>query len=155
MPVERTADPLGGSAVDARTARRLANPSGGRPLDAVTRHRMEDAFDADFGAVRVHDDAEAAELAGGVQSHAFTHGPNIYFSGGAFHPGTTNGEHLLAHELTHVAQQQRGRDAGGSGAIVIGRADDPLEAEADQVASEVVRTLRERSESQRGGGGTA
>lgn len=140
-----SADPLGGTAVDKDTARRLANPTGGRPLDRSIRARMERALDADFSAVRVHDDSAAADLATGVASRAFTHGRDIYFSRGAFDTGSAAGQHTLAHELTHVAQQQQGRDRGGN-QLTIGRADDPLEAEADQVASRVVRTLRERGE---------
>ena len=41
---------------------------------------------------------------------AFTHGKDIYFNEGNFQPNTSEGKHLLAHELTHTIQQG---DGGG------------------------------------------
>jgi hypothetical protein len=40
-----------------------------------------------------------------MDAQAFTHGADIYFARGKYQPGTQNGQHLLAHELTHVVQQ--------------------------------------------------
>ena len=103
---------------------------------------------ADFGGVKVHTDSAAARLSRNVQATAFTHGSDIYFSQGSYQPDTAQGQHLLAHELTHVVQQQQGRDKGGvsaSGAPTVGRADDPLEAEAEKVAEGVVGALRRQT----------
>jgi hypothetical protein len=144
------ADPLGGESVDAGTARRLAgSATGGRGLAPEVRGPLESAFGSDFSAVNVHTDANAAQLARDVQATAFTHGNNIYFSPGAYNPGSAQGQHLLAHELTHVVQQQ-GHAGGGSGSggpPVIGRADDPAEAQAEQTARDVVGSLRRQAAS--------
>jgi hypothetical protein len=59
----------------------------------------------DLGGVRVHTDSHAAESARAVNAQAYTVGNNIVFGAGQFAPHTTSGQHLIAHELTHVAQQ--------------------------------------------------
>ena len=41
----------------------------------------------------------------GVNAHAYTVGRNIVFGAGRFAPDTNGGQHLIAHELTHVVQQ--------------------------------------------------
>jgi len=139
-------DPLGGTSLEPDTARRLAaGGSGGRALTPDVRTRFESAFGADFGAVNLHTDANAAQLTRDVQATAFTHGNNIYFSPGAYDPGSARGQHLLAHELTHVVQQGRGGGPAGGSTPVIGRADDPAETEAEQVAHTVVDSLRRQA----------
>lgn len=147
--VRRSAtDPLGGSSVDAGTEKALQSPSGGGKLDESVRSRMESAFDTDFSDVRVHTGSSASKLSRSMQATAFTHGSNIYFSEGTYNPNTESGQHLLAHELTHVVQRKQGRDTGGpakSATTTIGKADDPLEAEADSVASDVVGALRRQT----------
>lgn len=150
-PIRRSStDPLGGSAVDAETDKQLRSPSGGSKLDDSVRRTMEDAFDTDFSDVRVHTDGGAAKLSQNLQATAFTHGSNIFFSQGSFKPDTDSGQHLLAHELTHVVQRKQGRDTGApspSGGTTVGMANDPLESEADSVASEVVGALRRQTKS--------
>lgn len=143
----RSADPLGGSAVDSQTESALRNPAGGKALDPGTRSSMESAFGADFGSVRVHTDSAASKLSRSMQATAFTHGSDIYFSEGTYTPGSDSGSHLLAHELTHVVQRQQGRDTGGVSAsgTTIGKANDPLEAEAEAVATNVVGALRRQT----------
>jgi hypothetical protein len=143
-------DPLGGATVDSATEQALRSPSGGTRLDDPVRSSMEAAFDTDFGDVRVHTGPHAAQMSQAMQATAFTHGSDIYFSQGSFDPASDRGRHLLAHELTHVVQRKQGRDTGGpspSGAPTIGRADDPLEAEAESVADGVVTALRRTAES--------
>ena len=56
--------------------------SSGRPLDPVTREFMEDRFGYEFGKVRIHHDARAAETACAVQARAYTVGHDVVFSGG-------------------------------------------------------------------------
>jgi LysM repeat protein len=82
----------------------LASP--GRPLDAAARGKMEAGFGADFGGVRVHDGARAAESARAVDAHAYTVGSDIVFASGRYAPGTAAGDRLLAHELAHTLQQE-------------------------------------------------
>ncbi|WP_247828958.1 eCIS core domain-containing protein [Arthrobacter antioxidans] len=78
---------------------------GGRPLDPATRAYFESRFGADFGTVRIHDDADAAQVASSVNAEAFTQGRHIFFNSGRYAPAGTSGRRLLAHELTHVIQQ--------------------------------------------------
>jgi len=80
--------------------------SSGKPLDRGTRSFMESRFGHDFGRVRVHTDARAAESARAVNAHAYTVGHDIVFADGRFDPSARAGRRLLAHELTHVVQQR-------------------------------------------------
>lgn len=81
----------------------------GRPLDPSARTFFESRFGYDFGRVRVHTDARAAESARAVHALAYTVGNRIVFGEGQFRPDTGEGQRILAHELTHVVQQ------GGAG----------------------------------------
>jgi hypothetical protein len=65
-------------------------------------------FSQDFSRVRIHTDAKAAESARAVNARAYTVGHDIVFGAGQYVPGTSEGRRLIAHELTHVVQQQRG-----------------------------------------------
>jgi Domain of unknown function (DUF4157)/OmpA family len=60
----------------------------------------------DFGQVRVHTDAKAAESARSLGAEAFTFDRHIVFGAGRYAPSTGAGRHLLAHELTHYVQQR-------------------------------------------------
>jgi hypothetical protein len=82
--------------------------SSGVPLTGATRDYMEPRFGHDFSRVRVHTDAASHQVAESIGAAAFTHRNDIYFRHGRFSPGSTAGRHLLAHELTHVIQQQGG-----------------------------------------------
>lgn len=79
---------------------------GGQPLPDDTRAFFEPRFGHDFSTVRIHHDARAAESARAVNAQAFTTGNNIVFDAGRYSPGTETGKRLLAHELTHVVQQE-------------------------------------------------
>jgi hypothetical protein len=63
-----------------------------------------------FSKVRVHTDSRAAESARAVGALAYTVGDDIVFGSGRYAPETSDGQHLLAHELTHTLQQS-GRDS--------------------------------------------
>ena len=80
----------------------------GRPLDGTTRAFFEPRFGADLGAVRIHDDAAARTLARSIGARAFTVGADIGFAEGEFHPDTSDGRSLLAHELAHVSSGHGG-----------------------------------------------
>ena len=82
--------------------------SSGQPLEHSTRQFMESRMGQDFGHVRVHTDARAAESASEVNSLAYTVGRHVVFGSGQFAPQTSAGRRLLAHELAHVAQQGAG-----------------------------------------------
>jgi hypothetical protein len=83
----------------------------GHPLDPTTRAFFEPRFGHDFGQVRVHADQSAAKAAEQAGTRAFTRGTDIAFGTGQHAPQTTQGRHLLAHELTHVVQQSQGNAA--------------------------------------------
>jgi hypothetical protein len=78
----------------------------GKPLAAAERAFFEPRFGRDLGAVRLHDDPASAAAAESISAQAFTLGSDIYLGAKAQGPRGTEGRRLLAHELTHVAQQQ-------------------------------------------------
>ncbi|MCR9140899.1 MAG: DUF4157 domain-containing protein [bacterium] len=78
----------------------------GQALPDSERSFFESRFQRDFGNVRIHTNAAAAEAAESVNARAFTLGQNIAFAGGEYRPGTTSGRRLLAHELAHTVQQR-------------------------------------------------
>jgi Domain of unknown function (DUF4157) len=80
--------------------------SPGHPLDPSTRARMEARFGYDFSQVRVHADAQASDSARAVNARAYTVGRHVAFASDEYTPHSIEGQRLLAHELTHVVQQQ-------------------------------------------------
>ena len=60
----------------------------------------------DLSRVRVHTDARAAESARSIHANAYTVGRDIVFNQGQYAPHSGRGAQLLAHELTHVVQQE-------------------------------------------------
>ncbi len=80
--------------------------SSGQQLPQSSRNFFEPRFGHDFSGVRVHNDAAAAKSAESINALAYTTGNNIVFNSGQFSPGSAGGDRLLAHELTHVIQQQ-------------------------------------------------
>jgi Domain of unknown function (DUF4157) len=141
------ADPLGGTQAGPDVVSALHRRRGrGAQLDQSVQATFGQAMGADFSGVRVHTDTEADHIARSVQATAFTQGNDVYFSAGSYAPATSAGQHLLAHELTHVVQQQAGVDTAGTG-TTIGRADDPLETHAEANADRVLSALRRRASS--------
>lgn len=82
--------------------------SSGHPLDQSVRTFMEPRFGYTFDQVRVHDDKKASQAAQNINALAFTYGNHIAFADGQYNPSSPAGRRLLAHELTHVVQQQKG-----------------------------------------------
>jgi hypothetical protein len=82
--------------------------SPGQPLDPAARTFFEPRFDHDFGQVRLHTDARAADAARELGARAYTIGRDIAFGSGEYVPETPAGRRLLAHELAHVVQQRQG-----------------------------------------------
>jgi hypothetical protein len=99
---------------------------GGQPLAKEARQPIEQAFGADFSDVRVHTDSEANKLNHDLSAKAFTTGKDIFFRQGEYSPGSSSGQKLLAHELTHVVQQ-------GKGVLLERRCDDLNEVEASHI----------------------
>ena len=104
----------------------------GQPLDPSARALFESRFRHDFSRVRIHSDARAAESARAVSASAYTVGRDVVFGAGLYNPASPAGRKLLAHELTHVVQQNERAPAPETGGLTIGRHDDAREAEAER-----------------------
>ncbi|GAX60146.1 hypothetical protein SCALIN_C05_0231 [Candidatus Scalindua japonica] len=79
----------------------------GSPLTEDIRTSMETFFGVDFSGVRVHTNSNAVQMNQGLNAKALTYGSNIYFNLGEYSPRSSTGKKLLAHELTHVIQQNK------------------------------------------------
>jgi len=86
-----------------------ASAGRGRPLDPSTRTEMGSRFGFDFSTVRVYTGADAHAMNESIHARAFTHGHDIYFRRGEYDPRSAAGKSLLAHELTHVVQDNGAR----------------------------------------------
>jgi len=109
---------------------------GGHGLDGSVRAQMETSLGADLSGVRVHTGSEADRLNQAVSARAFTTGSDVFFRQGEYSPGSSTGRELLAHELTHVVQQD---GAPVQAKLTLGPVDDPAEREADEVARNVMQ----------------
>lgn len=104
--MRKTESGTGGMAVSSSFSSSLqATKGSGTPLPSATRSFMEHAFSTDFSEVKIHTGSQAAEMNQGINARAFTHGSDIYFNSGEYSSNTAEGKKLLAHELTHVLQQ--------------------------------------------------
>jgi predicted deacylase len=108
----------------------------GQPLDAATRAYFEPRFGHDFSRVKVHNDARAHAAARAVHAAAYTVGADITFAAGQFQPATPAGKRLLAHELTHVVQQQHAA-ATPQAALKLGAPAGAAEQEAEHIAAAI------------------
>lgn len=111
-------------------------------LPAELSCQLRAALGVDASRVRVHTGERAAAAAELLAARAFTLGEDIYFAAGAYDPHSEHGLELIAHEVAHVAQHQRGSAPTGGR---VSRASDHHELEADELAR---RFLLERSRRQ-------
>jgi hypothetical protein len=88
-----------------------ASSSSGVPLDPAILSSMESRFGHDFRDVRVHTGSRADDLASRFDATALSIGNDIVFATGQFAPDRESGQQLLAHELAHVVQHDRGSGA--------------------------------------------
>lgn len=129
--LQRNSGQLAGQTDAAPASVNQALASVGRPLEPGIRRDMEQRFGHDFSRVRVHVDAAADQSARDLKARAYTVGSDIVFRAGRFQPDTNAGRRLLAHELTHVVQQQQHGAAEPPGSA--------HEIEADRAALAVER----------------
>ena len=101
---------------------------GGSPLEPGIRSFMESRFGYNFGPVRVHTGAQAADSARKVHAAAYTVGKDVVF-GERYAQGTVAGKELMAHELAHVIQHSR--VAPGFTSSTFSQPNDPWERSAD------------------------
>jgi hypothetical protein len=111
--VHRKRDGSGSSAARHNVAQAVdaVGAGGGMRLPAGLRDALEPRFGRDFSAVHLHVGGQAGASARAIGARAYTVGSHIAFAPGEFRPHEREGQRLLAHELTHVAQQQRTADA--------------------------------------------
>ncbi|MDB9502443.1 DUF4157 domain-containing protein, partial [Spirulina major CS-329] len=79
----------------------------GDPIAEDIREPLEQAFGVDFSSVRIHTDGQSDQLNRSISALAFTTGKDIFFKQGTYQPRSSKGQALLAHELTHVVQQNQ------------------------------------------------
>jgi Domain of unknown function (DUF4157) len=111
-PVQASGNAAGGPVSNRVNSGILSRVGRGSPLPTATRGFMESRFQKDFSQVRVHSDSASGELSRDLHADAFTTGRDIFFASGKFEPGNSRGKQLLAHELTHVVQQNGLTGAG-------------------------------------------
>lgn len=103
--LHRKADAASGSSVSSDAAEFISHLGPGQPLDLETRAFFEPRLGHDFSHVRVHDGEQAVASAKSINARAYTIGSNMVFGAGEYAPESGEGRSLLAHELTHVVQQ--------------------------------------------------
>ena len=115
----------------------------GSPIPSPLREEIGGLMGVDFSPVRIHDDEPAHQSSNILNARAFTTGRDIFLGANAPPLHSSDGQSLLAHELTHVIQQASGQPieaAGKIGGYIIGGERHELEAEL------VARTYRERKD---------
>jgi hypothetical protein len=108
---------------------------GGSALSDSIRGSVEPALGLSLEKVRVHQDSKSDALARSMTAKAFTTGTDVFLR----EDQSPSDEHLMAHELAHVAQQSEAGGAGVGRQMSVGAANDPSELEADRIADAVVR----------------
>lgn len=91
-----------GMSIDEKVEARIEQSKGqGAELPTHVATMMKGRIGHDFSQVRVKSNAEAANLCQELNARAFANGSDIWLGNGE----SVNDVHLMAHELTHVAQQ--------------------------------------------------
>lgn len=85
-----------------------ASKGGGHALEDGVKAEMEEQMNTNLSDVRIHNDANANQMSEDINARAFTHGQDIYFKDGNFDTQSKEGKELLAHELVHTKQQDKG-----------------------------------------------
>ncbi|MGH9198895.1 MAG: DUF4157 domain-containing protein [Acidimicrobiia bacterium] len=134
--------------LDESPVKKVIESGEGSHLDEKTREAMESKMGIDFGDVRVHTDSQAASSARSLIAQAYTVGTDIVFGEGKYRPGTSDGDRMIAHELTHVVQQRAGPVDGTpvGGGISLSSPDDKFEKAAEENAEHVMNSDEEEFE---------
>jgi hypothetical protein len=110
---------------------------GGQTINADIAAKAGGVMGHDLSNVRVHTDSTADNLSRQLNAKAFTTGNDIFFQQGAYNPSSSEGQHLISHELTHVVQQGASVPSV-QGKLTVNDPHDQYEAEADHVADMVM-----------------
>lgn len=134
----------------------ISYPSSGCGIPSSVRRRIEPKVGVGLAPVRVHEDADAREMARFVGARAFTLGHHIWLG-----PGQRADDiSLMAHEAAHVVQQansgpmiQRTPEEGNRGSEAGERSSAPSSAGARRRAAEastLLADLPERTDQEQG-----
>ncbi len=77
----------------------------GVPLPSKEQQFYSNMLGYDFSGVNIYTGRHAESAANSVKARAFTYGNDVVFNQGEYNPVHESGKRLLAHELTHVVQQ--------------------------------------------------
>ena len=105
LPHARGPPPAASSRLPRTVAAVVGTPGGGSPLNTAVRARVEPHVGVDLGHVRIRQDADAAAAARDLHARAFTSGSTIFLAA----ESSPDDLALMAHEATHVAQQETSR----------------------------------------------
>lgn len=103
--VQKKSNTLSQTAKPSLESRLTSSRGRGQKLSGKAKNEMESGFGADFSSVNIHTDQNAVQLSEELGAKAFAHGNDVYFNKGQYSPESSEGKHLLAHELTHTIQQ--------------------------------------------------
>jgi hypothetical protein len=92
--------------------RRAISDSRGEKLPDALQRMLGSKFDRDLRHVSMHRDGAASDAAHSIGANAFARGNSVFFRNGAYQPDSVNGQALIAHELTHVIQQNGSSGSG-------------------------------------------
>src|SRR5437764_4557798 len=107
----------------------------GRPLPKSVRQQMETALGQDFSDVRIHEGSHVTSIG----ALAYTQGTDLHFAPGRYQPSSAEGQALIGHELTHVAQQRAGLVQPIQWNEIPLNAESSLEGEADVASKEAAQ----------------
>lgn len=125
---------------DAATAA-VEHKDAGRAVPAAVRAPVEAQLGVSLANARVHDDPLAQEATAAIGARAFAYSADVFLG-----PGESDGDlGLMAHELTHVAQQGASGQRLPQCQVQVGATDSPAEAHADAVAAAVTSGARPAS----------
>ena len=100
------------------------------PVDRVIINDFNRRSGADLGEVKIVYGPAADEYTRSHHALALVLGTDIFFRNGAYRPETEEGRKILAHELTHVAQNKKREEYRGSSR-------EELEGEAEEAEKQL------------------
>jgi hypothetical protein len=95
---------------------------------------MEPVVGGSLDGVRIHRDTAAGRSADALDANAYTVGGHVVFGPERYDPGSDAGRSLLAHELSHVAQQGTSTHVPQTDSLKVSRPGDRSERAADAAA---------------------
>jgi Domain of unknown function (DUF4157)/Putative peptidoglycan binding domain len=108
QPLQRKGYAGGSDVPDGLESTLQQSKGSGSTLPKEVQLQMGTAIGADFSDVKIHTGQTSVQMNQQLNAQAFTHGSDIYFNSGKYDTNSSSGQHLLAHELTHVVQQGSG-----------------------------------------------